>query len=172
MTCFYAVFSRLKLSTPLLLHELFQPFFFSKVTFISCYMYMISMRPFQNKLDIPGGPKETKFDDLGVIIMMKRCSIQQGEKGWLLIRAKSCKNRLYRLFRFFRATWYNSFIRATVLWHFVEWHVVFLQTQREIHLPLYIWKGKCYNASQYHFVRKCFHHLTKQCEKCFISVIN
>ena len=23
----------------------------------------------------------TKFDDLGVIIMRKRCSIQQGEKG-------------------------------------------------------------------------------------------
>ena len=33
----------------------------------------------------------TKFDYLGVIIMRKRCSIQQGEKGWLLIRAKSWK---------------------------------------------------------------------------------
>ena len=48
----------------------------------------------------------TKFDDLGVIIMGNRCSIQQGEENnyWL---EQSPENWLYRLFRFFEATRYE-----------------------------------------------------------------
>ena len=47
----------------------------------------------------------TKFDDLGVIIMRKRCSIQQGE-NIAVDQSKVLKNRLYRLFCFFWATRY------------------------------------------------------------------
>ena len=50
----------------------------------------------------------TKFDDLDVIIMGNRCSIQQSEESncWL---EQSPENRLYRLFRSFWATLYKIF---------------------------------------------------------------
>ena len=40
----------------------------------------------------------TKFHDLGVIIMRKRCSIQQGEKKITVDQSKVLKNRLFRSF--------------------------------------------------------------------------
>ena len=39
----------------------------------------------------------TKFDDLGVIIMRKRCSIQQGERGYI-DQSKVLQNQLFRFF--------------------------------------------------------------------------
>ena len=48
-------------------------------------------------------------DDLGVVIIMrKRCSIQQGEKKITVDQSKVLKNRLYRLFRSIWATRYRT----------------------------------------------------------------
>ena len=63
----------------------------------------------------------TKFDDLDVIIMGNRCSIQQSEEINCCLE-QSPENRLYRPFRYFWATLYknchNSGILTSIGYHF------------------------------------------------------
>ena len=110
---------------------------------------------------------QPKFDDLGVIIMRKRCSIQQ---GITVDQSKVLKNLLYRLFRFLWATRYiflpftknNAFERLPLKTYHLQEKPIKPNIFQQICIKIVIWT--LMNTQNIEILNP---HSTNPCKPCW-----